>query len=104
MDNFKNIATGDLEKELFKRKQEEDLIKRKKEEEELKIKKQEALDNLPKIISNPNLEDLIELTRSVVEEVVENGRYPKDIDQYVFESVMTTFYGKDIFRYLNDKT
>ena len=51
----------------------------------------------PKRIENPELDSLIALMEEYLDDP--SG---KDMDIYIFEEVMETFYGKDVFKsYIN---
>jgi hypothetical protein len=97
MEDLNDISSEDLQKEINKRnKEKEDAIK-----EEERIRLDEEKKNTPKLIEEPDLSSLQEMATNTVEYMNETGCYEKDIEQYMFESVMTTFYGKDIFNHLN---
>jgi hypothetical protein len=68
-------------------------------EEELKRRK-----SLPKILSSENI-NLARLRKQANEYIVsieEDGKPPKDAERYIFEEVMKTFYGSEIFKWINE--
>ena len=83
MENLNKISTSDLEYELERRKK---------------------LEKLPKILDNPQTEELQKMAEDILLYAAKEGCYEKDIENYTFEALMTTFYGKDIFKYLNSIT
>jgi len=79
-DLFKDFSDEQLEKELEKRKK-------------------------PKILNSEdiNLSGLRKKAEEYVDSLFKNGHPPKDAEQYMFEEVMRTFYGKDIFLWINNE-
>jgi len=56
----------------------------------------------PKILKNIKLEELIDLCESYINDC-ENGYVDDDYEHYIFETTMTTLYGKDVWNYVNEK-
>jgi len=56
----------------------------------------------PKPVEHPNLGDLKAVAQEYLDDIKENGRPSKDSKNYIFESVMKTFYGPDIFSWINE--
>ena len=67
-------------------------------EEELERRK-EPPDPLPP--SNDALVILHRLARSYLTSISDNGRPSKDAEHFIFETVMKTLYGPDIFDWIN---
>lgn len=61
----------------------------------------EELTNRPPLIENPDLSNLIETCEAEIIGVVEDGRSPKDIEHYIYEAAMKTFYGENYFKWYN---
>lgn len=55
----------------------------------------------PKLVSNPNISDLLKRAEAYLDEV-EGDHVDDDTEHYLFESVMETFYGKDVWLWVNN--
>ena len=55
----------------------------------------------PLSLKDPNLGDLKSEAQQYLYDIKENGRPSKDAKQFIFECVMKTFYGPDIFSWIN---
>lgn len=62
---------------------------------------EELVSSRPKLIENPDLTNLIEECEAEINGILEDGRSPKDIEHYIYEVAMKTFYGKDYFKWYN---
>ncbi len=60
---------------------------------------------LPVILKNPNFLNLQRMTEDYIKDIV-NSTYCEDenFDHYMYEEVMKTFYGKNIFNWINDNS
>lgn len=80
MENLENISTEELEKELQKRK---------------------ALEERPKVKEDIDLEGLITMTETLINNIV-RGDYREDDEHYVWEKTMETIYGDNFFDWFNE--
>lgn len=70
---------------------------------ELKRREEERkLQEIPKRFMNPNFAVLHKLLDDYMETLVENDEMRDGIN-YIYECVMTTFYGRDVFDWINDQ-
>lgn len=71
----------------------------------MKMKNKEKDIKVPELLSDEklNLKLLKKNCEDYVNKVIKNKEYPKDNDDeyYIFEEALKTFYGKDIFKFLN---
>ena len=68
---------------------------------ELKRREEEsALQEIPMRFTNPNFAVLHKLLDNYMESLVENNEM-KDGQYWIYECVMNTFYGRDIFDWIN---
>lgn len=81
--DLSNISIEQLEKELFNRQE--------------KVKK----DAIPKLLQNPDLSLLASQCQEFITDLAEDNR-TKDVEYYIFETVMGTFFGNNIFQWLNN--
>lgn len=49
-----------------------------------------------------NISNIRKHAKEYIESVHKTGRPPKDAEHFIFESVMATFYGNDIWSWLNE--
>ena len=56
----------------------------------------------PELISDPDISRLRDMCMDIVNNISdENGFNGKDDEVYIYECAMNTFYGKDVFKYIN---
>ena len=55
----------------------------------------------PSALTSPNYAALRKVCQSYIDEVGSTGFAGEDSKQYVFESAMTTFFGSDVWDYIN---
>lgn len=85
MTDISKLSTEELEAELEKRKQEE------------------ALNSIPKPLKDINIDAIKNIAREELEYVTKYGESSKDIEHWMYETVMTSVYGDNIFNYINSK-
>jgi len=54
----------------------------------------------PSILESPNVPNLENLVESYLDDLEEKG-YSKDIEHYCYTELLTSFYGEDVFEYIN---
>lgn len=86
MIDINKLSTEDLEAELKKRKE------------------KDILDSIPKPLNDINIDAIKNIAKEELEYLTKNGKNSKDIDHFMYETVMKTVYGNDIFNYINSKT
>ena len=58
----------------------------------------------PTIIKNPDTSDLVRLLKEYIEFVYSEDFYEdSDYEEYIFEEVMMTFFGQDIFERMKER-
>jgi len=57
----------------------------------------------PEPLPNPDWSVLVSYLQDGVESVETEGYQPKDFDHYCFEIALETLYGKDIWKWWNEK-
>ena len=67
-------------------------------EEELERRKSPPC---PLSSENVNINNLRKHAKEYLDTVYKHGRPPKDAEHFMFEAIMTTFYGNDIWAWLN---
>lgn len=72
-------------------------------EEELKRRKEGNKVPQPLPLEQMNWQPLVAYVQSSVQEVAEEEGEPKDFEHWIFESVMETIYGKDIWKWWNNQ-
>ena len=73
-------------------------------EAELERRKQEAeLNSMPKPLEDINIDAIKKIAQEELEYITKNGVNSKDIEHWMYETVMISVYGDDIFDYLNSK-
>ena len=62
--------------------------------------------DIPKILPDSEIDynALKESAKSIIDEVLQNGCISEDSDHYLFEEVMTAFYGQKIFDWIDENT
>lgn len=63
---------------------------------------QEMLNSIPKPLDNINLDDIISSTEQVLEYIATNNHHEDNIHD-CYEQILTIIYGKDIFKWINNK-
>lgn len=58
--------------------------------------------NLPKPLMKMGWYEVQKLAENYIAHITEYGYEPKDAEHYIFEGVMETVYGKNIWDYIND--
>ncbi len=53
----------------------------------------------PELLKEPNLDDLVVVVESFVNDLDNTGSVKEDADHYVFEAAMEALYGPDIFEW-----
>ena len=48
-----------------------------------------------------NISNIRNHAKNYLESIYKNGCPPKDAEHFMFESVMTTFYGNDVWNWIN---
>lgn len=86
MIDINKLSTEDLEAELKKRKE------------------KDILDSIPKPLNDINIDAIKNIAKEELEYLTKNGENSKDIDNFMYETVMKTVYGNDVFNYINSKT
>lgn len=76
---FKNYTTEELEAEVNRRK------------------------NMPKMIVDPNWDGLMDYVEESLDQVSRGDGFPKDFEHWIYENVMETLYGTDIWAWLNSR-
>lgn len=72
-------------------------------EEELKRRAEEDVESLiPTQITDPNINNLKEVLDDVVDKAFKTNTNLEDEKNWVYETVMETFYGSDYFERLSD--
>jgi hypothetical protein len=69
---------------------------------EIERRKNEA-PTKPELTGRIELENLLKLCKAYIENLDLNGYVDEDFEHYIFEAAMQTFYGGDIFKYINAK-
>lgn len=85
MTDINKLSIEELEAEIKKRKEKSDL------------------DSTPKPLENINVDAIKKIAQEELEYVTENGENSKDIEQWMYEAVMKSVYGDNIFKYINSK-
>ena len=58
-----------------------------------------------KLIENPDISKLRMIAEGYVKQIIKSGEYPDDdYDHYSLETLLTTFYGENIYDILNKLT
>jgi hypothetical protein len=72
-------------------------------EEELKaeLAKREKEKSKPKPIENIDFSNIKNMAIEEIDHIIKHGENSKDIQQYMYEAVMNTVYGQDIFKFIN---
>ena len=60
----------------------------------------QIISEIPKIINAPDLTKLIKLCEEYIAQITEDGE-DSDYEHYIYEEVMTTFYGDKVFDFIN---
>lgn len=70
---------------------------------EEELKRREAKKSLPYSLPSEdlNISKIRNLAADYLQSIVKRGKPPKDSENYIFEEVMKTFYGDDIFNWIN---
>ncbi len=58
----------------------------------------------PIMLDNPNFECLKKLCQLYIDELDDVGYADDDTKHYIFEEAMMAFFGKDVWKYINEKT
>jgi|WetSurSiteA1Bulk_404760.scaffolds.fasta_scaffold00586_20 hypothetical protein len=68
-------------------------------------KRLEELKNVapPKMLDNPELDRLKTECQIYIDTLAKGNKPDRDSKQYIYESAMTAFFGKDIFKWINRK-
>lgn len=69
-------------------------------EEIKKLKKK--WENLPKVVSEPDLTELVEVCNEYIDSIKETGRHNKDGEHWIFEESLKAIYGDNIFDWVNE--
>lgn len=64
--------------------------------------KQEARKKIPSPVMAPDFSDLIKTVDVVLQDAVKEGHMDSNAKHWIFESVMTTIYGPDFFKWYNN--
>lgn len=81
----------------------EDVTIEELEERLEEMKREEDIANIPQLIKNPSLKKLITLCASEMNHIFLKGRNTKDARNWFYEEVMETFYGTDVFDWINEQ-
>ncbi len=57
----------------------------------------------PLVVSCPNFTELISLCASHIDDI-DSGNEDEDTRQFIYEEAMMAVYGKDIFKWINERT
>jgi hypothetical protein len=79
------LSSADLKKELAKR------------------EAQEAKSKIPKLLAEPNLQEISDYAKEIMAYIAKYGDFPKDSDNYMMETVMNACFGKGVYDYINEK-
>lgn len=78
---LENISTRELEKESERQTREEK----------------------PRSIDNPDITRLQNICCEYINDLASDGYVDEDYEQYIFEAAMETVFGKDVWKFINDK-
>lgn len=85
MTDINKLSIEELEAELKKRKEKSDL------------------DSIPKPLENIDIDAIKKIAQDELEHITKSGQNSKDIEHWMYEAVMESVYGKDIFNYINSR-
>ncbi len=57
--------------------------------------------NEPQMVENPDWTSVREMTVEYLQSLCNESNIDDDFQQYLFEEVFTTLYGKDVWKYIN---
>ena len=80
-----NISTEDLEKEIDKR------------------KKQKVKDEKPTQLENIDIKSLKEICQNYIDDLEKNAYADEDYEHYIFETAMNCIFGKDVWKWINER-
>lgn len=69
-----------------------------------KLERDEKLRSVPVPLPEPNFEEVINMARGHLESMVDDYEIDDDFQQYLYEEVMTTIYGRDVCTWINDNS
>lgn len=82
---FENATSEELQKELDRRRAEEDEARK------------------PKTLSSINTSALQKICCEYIDDLASDGYVDEDYEQYIFEAAMEAVFGKDVWKFTNDK-
>jgi len=59
---------------------------------------------IPEQLFDVDLTSLRTITKEYMNSLYSDNRPPKDAEHYIFETVMKTLYGENIFKWISDET
>jgi hypothetical protein len=57
---------------------------------------------MPKVLDNINTDNIVSLAKDIMSRICKCGR-DEDDDQWCYEVVMETVYGKDVWKFINSR-
>jgi len=72
----------------------------KKVEKEINILRNKW-ESAPKMISDPNLQNLKDACKEYIDSIKDNGRHMKDGEHWIFEAALEAIYGENVFDWVN---
>jgi hypothetical protein len=73
--------------------------------EELEAALEAKRNEAPRMNGNPDISPLKDLVSNLMAEHARHGEFrSKDFEQHLYETVFETFYGPDVFKWMNART
>lgn len=63
------------------------------------LNRRKALETAPVMLEIPDYAAIRNSARGVVDEIIQTGRMDEDTIHYMYETVMTAFYGNEIWKW-----